>query len=366
MTRRERVIKAIEFNSPDRVPRDLWWLPAVEMTQKEELENLLRRIPMDIGTPKFKAGVSDRQKGQPTILVPGSHPPIALPRKGKYVDEWGSVWYVSEDGVVGEVKEPVLDDLSKIDKFSPPWEYLKSTDLSEVNRSCAENDKFMLSDICARPFERMQFIRGTQNFLMDLAYGSKEVFKLRDMVHEYNLKHIKMWLKTEVDGIFMMDDWGAQSSLLISPSMWRKFLKPLYKEYCSLIHKHGKYVFFHSDGYIEDVLDDVIEIGVDAINSQLFCMDIEKLSEKYKGKITFWGEIDRRLLSFSKVHEIIKAVYRVRSALDDPTGGVIAQCEWGKNNPAENIEAVFNAWNEPLEKIKKLIGGKTRLSPIAR
>jgi len=348
MTGRERVIKAVEFDYPDRVPRDLWWLPAVEMTQKKELESLLERIPMDIGTPKFKIGISNRQKGQPTILVPGSHPPIALPRKGKYVDEWGSVWYISEDGVIGEVKEPALDDLSKIDKFSPPWEYLESTDLSEVNKSCAESEKFMLSDVCARPFERMQFIRGTERFFIDLAYGNKEIFKLRNMVHEYNLKHIKMWLKTDVDGILIMDDWGAQSSLLISPSLWRKFLKPLYKEYSDLIHKYGKYVFFHSDGYIEEVFDDVIEIGIDAVNSQLFCMNIERLGEKYKGKITFWGEIDRRLLFFSDVNKITAAVHRVRKALNDGRGGVIAQCEWGKNNPVENIEAVFNAWSEPL------------------
>ena len=352
MTGRERVIKALEFDYPDRVPRDLWWLPAVEMTQKEELENLVKRIPKDIETPKFRAGISERQKGQPAMMVPGSHPPLVLPKKGKYADEWGSVWHVGEDGLMGEVKEPVLDDLSKIDKFSPPWEYLETTDLSEVNRSCRESDKFMLSDLCARPFERMQFIRGTERFFIDLAYGSKEIYKLRDMIHEYNLKHIKMWLETDVDGIFMMDDWGTQNNLLISPHHWREFLKPLYKEYCDLVHKHNKYVFFHSDGHIEEVFDDVIEIGVDAMNSQLFCMNIEKLAQKYKGKITFWGEIDRRLLSFGDVNKITEAVHRVRQALDDPKGGVMAQCEWGKDNPRENIEAVFNAWNKPFEEIK--------------
>ncbi len=356
MTAKERVIKAINFDYPDRVPRDLWWLPAVEMTQKKELENLLKKMPMDIGTPKFKAGVSDRQKGKSTILVSSvrNHPLDTLHKKGKYVDEWGSVWHVAEDGVVGEVKEPVLGDLSKIVEFSPPWEYLESTDLSEVNRSCAESDKFMLSDVCARPFERMQFVRGTQEFFMDLGYGSRGIFKLRDMVHEYNLRHIKMWLETDVDGILMMDDWGAQNSLLISSPLWREFLKPLYVEYCELIHKHGKYVFFHSDGWIEDVYDDIIEMGVDVINSQLFCMNIEKLAEKYKGKITFWGEIDRqRILPFGSIRDVSEAVYRVRRALDDSTGGIIAQCEWGKNNPAENIESVFDAWSRPLEEIEK-------------
>jgi len=348
---RERVIKTLTFDHPDRVPRDLWWLPAVEMFQKRELERLLKKFPSDIGTPNFTPGMSERQKGNPTLLLPGSHPPIALPKKGSYVDEWGSVWYVAEDGVVGEVKEPVLNDISVIDHFSPPWDYLKSTDLSEVNRSCAENNLFMLSDICARPFERMQFICGTEKFFIDLAYGSREIYLLRDMVHEYQLRYLEKWLKTDVDGILMMDDWGTQNNLLISPSTWRAFLKPLYKEYCDLTHSYNKYVFFHSDGWIELLYDDLIEIGIDAINSQLFCMDIEKIAEKYKGKITFWGEIDRRLLFFGKPKDITEAVSRVRRALYDPRGGIIAQCEWGKDNPPENVETVFSAWNAPFEKM---------------
>lgn len=351
MTRRERVIKALEFDYPDRAPRDLWWLPAVTVTQKEELENILKKFPMDIGTPKFTPGVSHGEKGLPFIPRTRSSGSsrTALLRKGKYVDEWGSIWQVGEDGLIGEVKEPALDDLEKVDHFLPPWEYLESTDLSEVNPSCAEDDKFMLSDICARPFERMQFLLGTEQFLLELAYGRKELFALREMVHEYNLSHIRRWLETDVDAILMMDDWGAQDRLLISPAVWREFLRPLYREYCDLVHEHGKYVFFHSDGYIEPVLDDVVEIRIDALNAQLFCMDIERIAERYRGKITFWGEIDRqRLLPFGHPSEIKQAVYRMRKLLDDGKGGVIAQCEWGKQNPRENIEAVFTTWSEPL------------------
>ena len=97
---------------------------------------------------------------------------------------------------------------------------------------------------------------------------------------------------------------------------------------------------------------DLVEIGVDAINSQLFCMNIEDLAERYKGKITFWGEIDRQhVLPFGSEANVRAAVNRVRNVLDDGTGGVIAQCEWGKDNPRQNIEAVFQAWltTRPLD-----------------
>lgn len=349
MTSRERVQKSLQFQYPDRPPRDLWWLPAVEMTQKDDLQLLLNKYPMDFVVPPFQVGISERQKGQPTIIVPGSHTPALLPRKGKYMDEWGSIWYVAEDGLIGEVKEPVLEDLSSIYQFIPPWEYLESTNLGEVNRFCSQTELFTLSDICARPFERMQFIRGTEKLFIDLAYGTKEIYLLRDMVHEYQLRYLEKWLKTDVDGINLMDDLGTQNSTLISPQMWREYYKPLYKEYCDLCHLYNKFIFFHSDGWIQSLYDDLIEVGIDAINSQLFIMDIEEISKKYQGKVTFWGEIDRRLLYFGNPEEVMKAVQRIQRAFYDPKGGIIIQCEWGKDNPPENIAAVYKTWESILK-----------------
>lgn len=146
-----------------------------------------------------------------------------------------------------------------------------------------------------------------------------------------------------------MDDWGTNSSLLISPDTWRALFKPLYREYCDLIHDAGKFAFFHTDGFTEPIYGDLIEIGVDAVNSQLFTMDIEELARQYRGQITFWGEMDRQhLLPFGTPEGVYDAVICVRRALDDGSGGVIAQCEWGKNNPAVHIEAVFEAWSQPL------------------
>jgi len=139
-----------------------------------------------------------------------------------------------------------------------------------------------------------------------------------------------------------MDDWGSQNSLLVSPELWRDFFKPLYKDYCDLIHSKNKYAVFHSDGYIEPIFPDLIEIGIDAINSQLFCMNIEEIGKKYRGKITFWGEIDRqRILPFGTRDEVANAVKRVKEALWIPEGGIIAQCEFGIKDPIENIKAVF-------------------------
>jgi uroporphyrinogen decarboxylase len=129
--------------------------------------------------------------------------------------------------------------------------------------------------------------------------------------------------------------------------MWREYFKPLYADYFRTIRAAGKFVFYHSDGNIAQIIPDLIEIGVDALNAQLFCMDIEALARQYKGRLTFWGEIDRQwTLPHGRPAEVREAVRRVRHAFDDGSGGVIAQLEWGKDVPQENVETAFEAWLE--------------------
>ncbi len=332
MTGRERVLKALNFKQPDRVPRDLWALPYISLFHKQELDEMMEKYPIDVERSEISPAYSEKKLDR-------------LFKIGSYVDDWGSVWHVGEPGVIGEVKEPALADWSKLSSYQPPWDLIKKRDLDYINRACEKSDKFMFSDVSARPFERIQFLRGSENVYYDLAYGSKEFLKLLEMIHDFYLHDTTNWAKTAVDAVILMDDWGANNSLLINPDMWRELFKPLYREYCDILHQAGKYVFFHSDGFIEPIFGDLIEVGIDAINSQLFCMNIESLAEKYRGKVTFWGEIDRqRILPFGTAKDVTSAVQRVRRALDNGTGGVFAQCEWGIHNPRENIEAVFEAW----------------------
>lgn len=332
MTSRERVRATLNHATPDRAPRDLWVLPYVSLFRKKELDGLLEKYPLDFESPEFSPGSSDKDLQK-------------YARPGTYTDEWGSVWHVGEPGVVGEVKEPILGDWSRLSRFMPPRNTTRTEEWDHVNRMCEVSTKFMISATCARPFERLQFLRGTEDLYIDLAYDTPEVRTLISMVHEYYLNEVSLWARTSVDAVMLMDDWGSNTSLLISPEMWRAIFKPIYKDYCEKIHREGKSVFFHSDGNIEAIYPDLIEVGVDVLNSQLFCMDIERLGARYSGQITFWGEIDRQhILPFGSPTDVAAAVHRVRAALDRGNGGVIAQCEWGKDNPRENIEAVFRAW----------------------
>ncbi len=332
MTSRERAVRTLLFETVDRAPRDLWGPPGIRMFRSRELDEVLEQFPLDIGEPKFRYGNSNRARGSCETV-------------GTYVDEWGCKREVAEAGIIGEVKEPILASWRDLDNYELPWELLDEADLSEVNRCCAESNLFINARTKVRPFEQMQFLRGTENLLIDLGYGTKEVKRLRDMLHGFFVKEMRMWAATDVDGVTFMDDWGTQTSLLISPELWRSFFKPLYREYCEIIHGGGKFAFYHSDGFIEPIIGDLIDVGIDALNSQLFCMNIERIAEHFRGKVTFWGEIDRqRILPFGTKAEVAGAVRRVRAALDTGSGGVIAQCSWGLKDPKENIETVFREW----------------------
>jgi uroporphyrinogen decarboxylase len=334
MDSRERVLRALRFERPDRPPRELWYLPGIGMFRKDELDQVLARYPPDLARPPDPYGSSRRAAGTRNTV-------------GTYTDEWGCIWSVGEPGVIGEVSRPPLTDWSALESYEAPYEVLEKADFSAVRAFCSESTRFVLASTGVRLFERMQFLRGTEALFMDLAYGSDQVLHLRNLVHAYFMQELALWCETEVDGISFMDDWGAQKGLLIAPRLWRELFKPLYAEYCRAIHQAGKFVFMHSDGDISAIYPDLIEIGVDALNSQLFCMDIEELGRLYKGKITFWGEIDRQtVLPFGRPGDVREAVRRVRAALDDGAGGVIAQCEWGLDAPRANVEAVFEAWLE--------------------
>ena len=247
-------------------------------------------------------------------------------------------------------KKPVLERWSDLDQFTPPFEQIKKRDLDYIDNYCEQSEKFIISPVAARPFERLQWLRGTENALIDIVDNSAELQKLLGIIHEYNLKDIRSWCKTNIDAITLADDWGTNLSLIIDPLIWNSVFKPLYKEYCRIIHNANKYVFFHSDGNIQSIFQDLVEIGVDAINSQLFVMDIEALASRYRGKVTLWGEIDQyQVLSTGTSRDVHNAVMRVRRVFDNGSGGLIAQCSWVRGFPVENIRAVFSTWNEPLE-----------------
>jgi len=331
MTRKKLVEKALNFDHPKRIPRQAWILPWAEQYFPAQVSELRNKYPDDIINAPALYQKDLRLKGDKYKL-------------GIYIDEWGCEFSNIHEGVIGIVKEPLIKSWDDLQDFKPPENTLH-LDVDSINAFCRSTDQFVLSGNIPRPFERFQFLRTMEQSLMDLMMQPPELQILLDMLHKHYCKEIEVWAKTDIDGIAFMDDWGTQHGLMTSPEIFRNYFKHMYRDFAEIARSYDKYIFMHSDGYIIDIIPDLIEVGINALNSQLFIMDVKKLSEKFKGDITFWGEIDRQdILPNGSMSDVENAVIKVYNNLYKD-GGVIAQCEFGPGAKPENVLKVFEAWD---------------------
>lgn len=327
-TSKQIVIDTVLFQDPVRPARDLWVLPAAMEKHGDLIRNLQKETPTDFAGDGFQ----DPCGGE------------ALYNCGSFTDPWGSGWENQTKGLLGQVRHYPLNDWSNLDDFSPPFD-LTGKGFEEVPAKLAETpDKFHFGVIPSL-FHRICWLREPSRIFMDFYTNAEELKQLRDMVHEYNMRHLEELLKYDYDGIFIGDDWGTQSQLFIRPDMWREWFKPCYAAYFKKARDAGKLAFFHSDGYIIDIISDLIEIGVQALNCQVACMGVEELAERFTGKICFWGELDRQhLLPNGTPEKIKEAGKKNLRFLATDHGGYIMQSELNADVPEENIRALFECY----------------------
>lgn len=165
-------------------------------------------------------------------------------------------------------------------------------------------------------FERMNQMIGMEEALCAFYDYPDEVHEFFEAMCEYKLKCIDLaykYLKPEV--IHMHDDWGTNNNMFFSPDIWREYIKPLEKRYADRIHELGMIYIHHSCGYIKQILPDLIEIGVDAINPMMLANDIDDCLEKYGDKITIMGGLNNQMMDHpDSTEEDIRA--EIRRAMD--------------------------------------------------
>ena len=336
MTPREIYLRALDMASPPRAPRDMWTLPWAEKRYPNEIAEIRRRFPGDtVGSP-----------GWPSKPGMAHGDPYAV---GSYTDDWGCTFDNIQEGVIGEVKRPQVtqDDWSDAENVHIPYEQL-TINREKINDYCrAHHDYLIQCGCCPRPFEQLQFIRGTANLYMDLMDPPEGMLRFIGKMHAFYCEQLEAWAKTDVDVLNFMDDWGSQEDLLIPPRIWEAIFLPMYRDYIDIAHRHGKRIFMHSDGNTLKIFPALIDAGLDAINSQIFCIGVEKLAP-FRGKITFWGEIDRQhLLPHGTPAQIDAAVQLVRDTLWDH-GGCVAQFEFGPGGNPDNARRIFEAWEKAV------------------
>ncbi|MCP2619858.1 hypothetical protein NLC35_01240 [Candidatus Aminicenantes bacterium AC-334-K16] len=331
-TSRSLVYRTLEFASPPRIPRQLRSSAWTEEKFAAAIKLIRTKYPDDLVV-------------SPVVYPSSLRPPRPESGPNFYIDEWGCVWERPTSHYLGKVKEAPLQDLSAVTSFHPP-EVLLKIDRKAIRAFCQETECFILGGVEIRLFERLQSLRGELEVFQDLSLLQPDFLSLVKLVHEFNLKMIDVWTSTPIDALVLVDDWGSQDRMLISPALWRRLFKPLYQEYIELIHHRRKKVFFHSDGFILEIIPDLIEIGIDALNAQVFTLGLEKLQKIARGRLTFWGCADYSY--FFPKRGLVEIAERLRQLLAHlyTQGGLIALVDFQPGIDLQTIHHLVEAWEQ--------------------
>jgi len=159
--------------------------------------------------------------------------------------------------------------------------------------------------------------------------------------------NIKKVIAAKPDAVAFGDDWGSQTQLLIRPEMWRRFYKPRYKRMFDVARDAGCHVWFHTDGWTLEILEDLVEIGVNILNPQHNIMDNKVVAERVAGKVCIRSDLDRQhIIPFGSPERIVEHVKEVIAAFGVFDGGLILHGEVGPEVPFENIHALYKAYRD--------------------
>jgi len=243
-------------------------------------------------------------------------------------DEWGCVWRAF-DKTIGNVFIHPLDNWNKLKKYPFPNPNSKNRfdNARKVLETGEIKDYYIMGSVNFTLFERMHFLRGFNELLMDIYLNPSKILALAEIVTDFQVEIIKGWAKLGVDGLTFSDDWGTQNDLIINPSEWKNIFEPFYSNIFGVAHEHNLDVFFHSDGQIFKIIPDLIECGVDVLEiPQPRLIGIERLSREFAGRIAFYGCVDKQTtMVYGNFDEIETEVKLLIKSFFVNNGGFIAR-----------------------------------------
>ena len=240
----------------------------------------------------------------------------------RFRDVFGVVWDRSVDKDIGIVEgcllpEPTLEGYEFPDPLAPRF----FEDIPE--KISSYRDCFRVFKIGFSLYERAWALRGMENLLMDFLDHPDFVRELLGSIADYNIAQVRQALKYDIDAVYFGDDWGQQTGLQMGLRLWREFIYPELKRMYAVVREAGKYVIIHSCGKVDELFDDLIEIGLNCFNPfQPEVMDVFDLMKRYKGRLAFHGGLStQQTLPYGSVEDVKSATTKLLKAGKD--GGYI-------------------------------------------
>jgi uroporphyrinogen decarboxylase len=274
-------------------------------------------------------------------------------RRGvRHRDSWGCVWETNQDGMTGAVVERSLPDWSLLESFRPPdsglhngWQEIEwntiEANLSEARRTGRLTQGSLRH---GHTFLTMEFMRGFENLVYDMCDERQEFETLVRMVEEFNAGIVERYLEIGVDIMGYPEDLGSGNQVLISPDLFRRWIKPVYTRLMRPARSRNVLVHMHSDGHIMEIVDDLVDCGVDIINLQDLVNGVDNIAREIKGRMAVSLDIDRQqIVRFGTPRDIDDHIRAVVDKLNDPAGGLSLHHGLYPGIPIENATALMNA-----------------------
>lgn len=333
MTERERVTASVNKGRIDAIP---WQFDLTEAV-KDKLKAFY-------GTRDFQSATGDHM----VFVNPG--PPagfVNIESDPRFVrNEFGSVWrHAAPDNDVGDwgglvsypLDEPSMDGYAFPDgALEGRWQHASSVRIEHPRRFVVAGGYGL--------FEAAWGICGFQNYLSYFASSPKFVEKLTEKLADYSCAVTEQLARMDLDGIRFGDDWGFQDSLMISPELWRRLLKPYYRRIYETARNVGLIVMIHSCGNITELLPDLIDIGVEVVHPlQPEAMDVVYCKKEFGRDLAFWGGIGSQSTLPKGSVDDVRCEVRSRLELFRDGGFILAPAGAAPTDtPAENIAAMVD------------------------
>jgi uroporphyrinogen decarboxylase len=356
MKPRERVMMALQHEAPDRCPMQVSFTPEFADRLREDLriEDAALHNPHGGGNTY----ALERALGEDLLLtsVGWANSYYQAPRR--YTDEWGVGWDSIEyatpfgTGRYTEIRRHPLADDRALESYRPPDPHRPEL-YSEAARVIADfhEEYWIVGVTVTTVFECAWALRGYERLLTDMALNPDLADRILDIPYTYHLAAARRLVELGVDMIWIGDDVGAQQAMLISPQMWRRFLKPRLAAFIAELKaiKPGLKVAYHSDGTLYPIVPDLIEIGLDVLNPiQPACMDPARVKREFGERLCFWGSIDEQhTLPFGKPEQVRAEVVERLGTLGRNGGLILGPTHHVQlDTPMENFWAMVHAITE--------------------
>jgi len=293
--------------------------------------------------PAFYEGL---QAGAPDVKVSSWQDP----QRGQEVvrtDGWGCKWHFPGRYLDGQVIGHPLADWDAYRGYELP-DPARHTDWAAVKRQVEADHREGRAawGLVEHGFLylKMTYLRGFENFMIDVAERRTELWELRDRIADFWLETVRRYVEAGVDAVSFGDDLGHQNALPMSPATWRDLLKGAYQRIYQRCRQDGVIVYMHTDGWILDIIPDLLEAGVDMLNPQDLVNGLDNLRRLAKGKVSIDLDVDRQSVTvFGTPAEVEAHIRHCIEKLGSPRGGLMLIHGVYEGTPKGNIAACVRA-----------------------